>query len=122
MIPVSIFNASALAAAIQVNQAPQPVRIGGTNGAIGWTPQRALGNQVGLDPSGAPGPNVLAIGPNNVVIAPQGSVAPSSFTLVIPGKMQWTALQLYIFFDTMQTVSWMVLNNGSYVTSGYVTA
>ena len=34
----------------------------------------------------------------------------------IPVSMQWTSLQIYIFFNGLADASWIVLNGGQFIT------
>jgi hypothetical protein len=117
MIPVSIFNASPLAVTVVVNSATNSVWIGPSSLSLGWQPQYDA-KDVSLNPGGTAGPNVLATGANSLAMTPDGSVIPTTVTLNLPRDIQWQSLQLYIFFNTYQDFSWIVLNNGAYVTGG----
>ena len=116
IIPVNVYNANTLSMMIGVN-APPSVWIGGTNAGLGWRPQVML-NTFTLNPSAAASPGVLAIGANTLALTPQGSPVPNQTQLSLPGSIQWSSVQLYIYFATTDTASWIILNQGQYVTGG----
>ena len=109
---VTIFNANILDVVVQVNNGVQ-FSVSAAN-ATTWAPSSPS--------SGAPtwnnvavAPNVFAPGDNYLTITPAG--VPQGFNTVVSlPKTMWISLQLYIFFDTYSSVSWIALNNGEYVT------
>lgn len=117
MIPVTLLNASALAVTVVVNSATDSVWIGHTGASLCWQPQYDM-TSVTMNPGGPAAPNVLATGANSLALTPDGSTTPTTVQLEVPGDLQWHSLQLYIFFNTYQDFSWIVLNNGAYVSGG----
>lgn len=65
------------------------------------------------------GQNVLAPGQNYVQITPSGETVPYAFSMTLPRNLQWTSLQIYVFFNSYSDVSWIVLNNGQYVVGNF---
>jgi hypothetical protein len=114
MIPVTLFNANPLSVTIGINSPAKPLWLGGTNASLEWEPQ-VLANTVQLNPSGSAAPNVLAIGNNSAVITPYGALTPFQITLNVSGAQQWMSVQIYLFFDTTKSVSWILLNAGQLV-------
>ena len=111
---VVVFNSNTLPVQVNVNNNTSSFVINGASGP-GWVPQvPATGGPTwsNTTPSG----NVLAPGKNYIQITPQGVQQPVTFTVDLPKTFQWNSLQLYIYFDTYNNVSWIVLNEGQYVT------
>jgi hypothetical protein len=113
MPTVTIFNANPLAVIMSVNNGDQFFFPGAQGPA--WSP--TIPTSGGPTWSNTtPAPNVLAPGPNSLMITPQGAVAPYQTTVNLPANFQWSSIQLYIFFNNYSDVSWMVLNEGQFVT------
>jgi hypothetical protein len=112
--PIVLFNANTLPVQVNINNALSSVQINGASGP-GWVPQ-VPGSGGPTWSNTTPGPNVLAPGTNYISITPQGALQPVSFTVDLPKNFQWNSLQLYMFFDSYTNVSWIVLNEGQYVT------
>ena len=114
-VPIVFFNGNALAVTVQVNGALTAFSINGTSSSIKWRPQSPFTNPVTFSPSGPPSANVLAPGPNSFAITPQGTTKAYTFTVTLSPSFQWTSIEIYIFFNTYATVSWLVLNSGQFV-------
>ncbi|WP_102958642.1 hypothetical protein [Mangrovicella endophytica] len=110
---VTIFNASYLGVQMSVNSGQQF----SINPAAGpnWTPQTPTSGGPTWN-NQTPGQNVIAPGDNYLNIIPTGGLKPFNTVMSLPGSMQWSSLQIYIFFNSYSDVSWIALNNGEYVT------
>jgi hypothetical protein len=113
MIPVTLFNANPLGVTVVINGGASNW-IGGTNRALRWRPQTFTG--LTMNP-GDPAPGVLGIGQNTLSITPQGALQPASAPVSLPDAF-WSSVQLYVFYDTTSTASWLILNGGEYVLGG----
>ena len=112
---VSLFNTNSLPVQVTVNN--------GTTVAIqgaSW-PQLAPQTPASGNPNwdyGGPSPNTLGPGTNSLTVTPQGMMQPFVFQVGIPGNFQWQSVQLYLFVDTSGSLAWVLLNGGSFVSSG----
>ena len=117
MIPVTVFNASALSIAAGFNNPSTMLTIGGTNGNLDWIPQSAPAGAVSLAPTGPPGPNLLATGLNTAAIVPLGTTQPVTFPVTLPASVNWRSAQFYIFYNKNGNIAWLLLNDGQPVAS-----
>ena len=114
---VNIFNANNLPINLNVNNASSTVQIAAAAGP-NWTPAVPTTN-----PTFNPGPPTsgnLGIGVNNVQITPQGSTSPFVAPINLPGSVNWSSIQIYIFFQSYTSCSWIVLNAGQQIAQGTV--
>lgn len=111
---ITIFNANPLAVQITVNNGAQF----SVSAAAGpnWVPQSPAANTGPTWSDTAPAQNVLAPGANYLQITPIGETRPYGITLNLPTAFQWISLQLYVYFNSYCDVSYIVLNNGQFVT------
>jgi hypothetical protein len=114
MTPITIFNASPLAVQISINNGA-PFNIPGTY-APNWTPQTPSAGAPTWGSSTVPAPNVIAFGDNQLSVTPQGALEPYRTVLSIPAA-PWGSVQIYVFFNAYSEVSWVLLNEGQFVTS-----
>ncbi len=113
-VPVQVFNASSLAISVTVNQGT-PFAVAATGASSNWAPSVPTSGGPTWTP-GYPSPNVLGQNaPNTISASVNGTVIGSPLTFTLPSS-QFTSVQLYIFFATMSSVTWMVLVDGSIVT------
>ena len=117
-VPVVFFNANTLAVSVQVNGALAAFSINGTTSSISWRPQSPFTNPVTFSPSGPPSANVLVPGSNAFAVTPKGVTKPYTFSLTLSPSFQWTSIEIYVFFNSYETVSWIVLNSGQVVGGG----
>ena len=110
---VTIFNANPLGVQMAVNNGPQ-FSVSGTF-APNWSPQTPTSGGPTWS-NNVPTPNVLAPGFNTLTVTPSSAVQPANLTVVLPGTLQWNSVQLYIFFNSYGDMSWVVLNDGQFVT------
>lgn len=111
-VPVSVFNANTQSVQVVVNNGAS-FTIDGASGP-NYTPQ--LPTKGG--PSftlGGPAQNTFGIGQNQVQITPTNSIISNSFTMTLPASINYVSLQLYIFFATVNSVSWVLLQNGQII-------
>ncbi len=111
---VTIFNANTLPVQVSVNNGAS-FTIAGASAATNWVPQTPSSGSPTWS-NNQPGQNVIAPGTNYLNITPQGTLQPYTTTMILPGTIQWNSLQLYIYFNSNTEVSWIVLNEGQYVT------
>jgi hypothetical protein len=110
---VTIFNVNPLSVQVSVNNGPQ-FSISGAS-APNWTPQSP--SQGGPTWSNTtPGQNVLAPGANYLNLTSSGGFEPMVANANLPRNIQWNSLQLYLFFNSYNELSWVVLNDGQFVT------
>jgi hypothetical protein len=119
MLPVTIFNASPLAVQISINNGAS-FSIQGTH-APNFTPQTPSAGGPTWGSTTAAAQNVIAFGPNELSITPQGVLAPYITQLDVPA-VPWISLQIYIFFNAYSGVSWILLNNGQFVAGAIIPA
>lgn len=111
MSTVTFFNTNSLSIQVKVNNGPS-FNVPAAS-LTDWAPQRPPSGGPSL--SYSPGPNQFAPGSNSVTITPAGSPRPLAVTMNLPDSVQWSSLQIYVFFNH-GAVSWIVLNNGQFVT------
>jgi hypothetical protein len=109
---ISIFNTSPFNISMSVNNGSNFTIAGVPNGA--WSPQTPASGGPSWN-NGRPAPNVLAPGANYMSILPAGSPMPLATTVMLSEGLQWTSLQLFIFLNSYDDVSWTVLNGGQFV-------
>jgi hypothetical protein len=112
---VNLFNANNLPINVNVNNASSTFQIAAAAGP-NWTPQTPTTNPT-FNP-GPPTPGNLGIGTNNVQITPQGSTSPFVAPINLPGTVNWSSIQIYIFFQSYASCSWVVLNAGQQISQG----
>lgn len=110
---ITLFNTSTRSIQVSVNNGPQ-LSVAGAS-APGWTPQVPASGGLGWSYA-TPGQNTLAPGANVLTITPAGSTQPSVATVALPRTLQWGSVQLYVFFNDYSDLSWVVLNNGQFIT------
>jgi hypothetical protein len=114
---VNIFNANNLPINLNINNGSSMTQIAAAAGP-NWTPAVPTTN-----PSfnqGPPTPGNLGIGINNVQITPQGSTSPFVAPVNLPSNVNWSSIQIYIFFMSYSSCSWIVLNAGQVITQATV--
>lgn len=112
-VPVAIFNASTQTITVTVNQGPQ-ITVNGTAAAQSWQPQTQASGQGPTYSPGYPAPNVVGnLGSNQVTAAVNGvPIGGGPFTFSLPTTYPVGSVQLYLFFKTVQSASWLVLTDG----------
>jgi hypothetical protein len=118
-IPVNIFNANNQPININVNNGTSIIQVAAAAGP-NWTPAVPTTN-----PTFNPGPATpgnLGIGANSVQITPQGSTSTFVAPINLSGSVNWNSLQIYIFFQSFSSCSWITLNAGQQVGQGTVTS
>jgi hypothetical protein len=111
-VTVNMFNANPLSINVNVNNSPTTFQIPAAAGPS-WLPGVPAANPT-FTP-GSPAVGVLGIGTNYVILTPQS--APSFFIahIVLPPTVNWFSIQIYVFFQSYDTCSWLVLNAGGQV-------
>jgi hypothetical protein len=118
-VPVSVFNANTLPVNVIVNNGTQ-FTIGGAAGPS-FTPVLPTSGGPTYD-NNPPAPNKLGPGTNSFSATPQGSIVPVVFALPIPTNQQIISLQVYVFWQGSNSVSWVLLNNGQLIAQNTATA
>lgn len=114
-ISVNMFNANNLPVNVNINNAGATFQIAAA-GAPNWTPGVPTTNPT-FNP-GPPTPGNLGIGPNSVMLTPQGSTSPFIANVMLPGSVNWSSIQIYIFFQSYSSCAWVVLNAGQQIAQG----
>jgi hypothetical protein len=112
-VSVAIFNASSQTITVTVNNGAQ-VTVNGTGAAQSWQPQtQASGAGPTYSPS-YPQPGVVGNhGTNQVTAYVNGvPVGGGPFSFSLPTNYPVGSVQLYLFFQTVQSASWLVLTDG----------
>jgi hypothetical protein len=112
-VPVAIFNASSQTIAVTVNNGSQ-TSVNGTGATQNWVPQtQAAGTGPTYSP-GYPAPNVVGnLGQNQITAFVNGvPVGGGPFFFSLPSNYPVGSVQLYLFFATVQSASWMILTDG----------
>jgi hypothetical protein len=112
-VPVALFNASSQAITITVNQGSQ-VPVPATGPSLAWQPQTQASGTGPTYSTGYPAPNVLGSLLTNQVQAFVGGspIGGGPFSFSLPNNYPVTSVQLYLFFATVQSASWLVLTDG----------
>jgi len=108
-VGVNMFNAAMLAINVNVNNSPTTFQIPAA-ATPSWLPGVPATN-----PTFTPGPpavGVLGIGTNSVVLTPVDWTSPFIANIVLSGSVVWSAIQIYVFFQSYDSCSWLVLNAG----------
>jgi hypothetical protein len=116
-VSVMLFNASSLVIAISVNQGPQ-IAVPPTGASLDWAPQN---QDPDLGPEYAPGfpaPNVIGNAGVNVLAAKIAGVPVGGmpFQFAIPAGQPVGSVQIYVFFATVQSCSWLAVVDGKPIT------
>lgn len=119
-VSVQVFNASALGISVVVNQGTL-FTVAATSSSASWVPSTPTSGGPTWTP-GYPSPNVLGQNaPNTISASVSGTTLGSPLTFSLPNS-QFTSVQLYVFFATMSSATWMVLVDGSVVAQQTVSA
>jgi hypothetical protein len=110
---VTLFNANMLGVTVQVNNGPQ-IPIAAANTTT-WAPSSPTSGAPTWSNT-TPAPNVFAPGNNSLIVTPTGYTTPFVTTINLPYSVQWSSLQVYFFFNSYQSASWIALNAGQYIT------
>ena len=113
MPSITIFNANPLAVQISVNNGAQ-FSVAAASGP-NWVPQSPTSGGPTWSNT-TPAQNVIAPGDNYFTITPSGGIQPFTTLVSLPKTFLWNSVQLYIFFNSYTDVSWIVLNEGQFVT------
>lgn len=114
-VTVNMFNSNNLPINVNVNNAKSTFQIDAASGP-NWTPQTPATNPT-FNP-GPPTPGNLGIGTNNVLLTPQGSTSSFNAQVQIPAAVNWQSIQIYVFFQSYTSTSWIVLNSGQLISQG----
>jgi hypothetical protein len=111
-VTVNMFNADVLPINVNVNNGPLTFPITAA-AAPSWLPGVPAINP-GFNP-GPPIPGFFGVGTNRVVLTPQGAPSPFIAPIELPGTVNWSSIQIYVFFQSYDSCSWLVLNAGAQV-------
>lgn len=116
-VPVTIFNANQQSVQVQVNGGAQ-FTIAGTGSSQNWQPQQPNPNPLSFA-NGYPAPNVFGVlAPNQVILFAGGSPISQPLSISIPQSQPINSLQLYLFFGSYTSLSWVLLNSGMPIAQG----
>ena len=116
-VPVTLFNAQSEQLQVSINGGQQII-IPGTGPSLNWNPQQPSANFPSFA-YGTPQPNVFGTdGPNQVQVSIQGSNNSYQFSFNIPPSPPVSSLQLYFFWGSNSTVTWIMLNSGIPIAQG----
>jgi hypothetical protein len=110
---VVLYNASTLAISITANQGQQ-IPVPPTSGNLNWAPQRQDPKLGPTYASGYPAPNVIGnAGVNSLQAQLLGvPIGGAPFQFSIPTGDPVGSIQIYLFFASIQSCSWMALVDG----------
>jgi hypothetical protein len=114
-ISVNMFNSNNLAVNVNVNNGSSTFSIPAANTST-WQPGTPTTNPTFNQ--GPPTPGNFGIGANSVNLTPTGSTTPFIASMTFPAGVNWTSIQIYVFFQSYNSCAWIVLNNGQIVTQG----
>jgi hypothetical protein len=114
-VAVNMFNANVLAINVNVNNAPTTFQIAAA-AAPTWSPGVPATNPL-FNP-GPKTPGILGIGTNNVILTPVQATDPFIAKILLSSSVNWFSIQIYVFFQSYDTCSWLVLNAGWQVSQG----
>lgn len=108
---INLYNCNALGLTFAANGG-STIRIPATSELLHWVPSSPP--QV---PTWGPvaKPDVIAPGENNFVVTPVDTHAPYRFKADFPVSVNWTSVQIYLYWNASNKVSWIALNNGQAV-------
>ena len=112
-VTVAIFNGSSQAITVSVNNGSQ-VTIRGTGGAQSWQPQTQASGTGPTYSTNYAQPNVIGnLGTNQVMAYVSGlPVGGGPFSFSLPSHYPVGSVQMYLFFQSVQSASWLVLTDG----------
>lgn len=115
MATVQVFNASSQNVTVMVNQGAQ-FGINGTGPSLQWVPQTPTSGGPTYTPGNA-APNVIGNASSNTVLAfVNGSpIGGGPFVFSLPTSYPVGSVQLYLFFASVQSATWLVLTDGMIV-------
>jgi hypothetical protein len=115
-VTVNIFNANTLSINVNVNNSAHTFQVPAAN-PLTWMPGVPAKN-----PLFTPGPPIagyIGIGTNAVVLTPEGATSPFVAHITLSEVVNWSAIQIYVFFKSYTTCSWMVLNAGEEISQAF---
>lgn len=66
-------------------------------------------------------PGTIGVGTNYIQVTPSGAVQPFVANINLPNIL-WFSIQIYFFFQSNTSCSWLLLNNGQVAGQGIVTS
>jgi len=114
-VTVNMFSANNLPINVNVNNAPVTFQIAAA-AEPNWMPPAPATNPT-FNP-GPPIPGMFGVGTNYVILTPRAALSPFITQMILPGTVNWSSIQIYVFFLTYDSCSWRVLNNGQQISDG----
>jgi len=111
-VTVNMFNADLLAVNVNVNNSANTFQIPPA-AAPSWMPGVPATNPT-FNPA-PPTAGILGIGTNSVVLTPVQAPSPFIAKIVLSNSVMWLSIQIYVFFQSNDSCSWLVLNSGMQV-------
>ena len=112
-VGVTLFNASTLVVSLTVNGGPQ-IPVPPTGASQNWSPQRQNPTNGPTYAPGNPAPNVIGNSAANAIQAYISGVPVQAghFPFSIPTETLFSSIQIYVFFLSVQSCSWIALIDG----------
>ena len=111
-VTINMFNANILPINVNVNNGSTMFQIAAAVPPL-WFPGVPATNP-GFNP-GPPTPGLFGIGTNRVQLTPQAAPSPFIAQIELPSTVNWISIQIYVFFQSYDSCSWLVLNAGAQV-------
>jgi hypothetical protein len=110
---IALFNASSRAISFSVNQGGQ-ISVAATGASTNWAPMRQNPAGPPTYATGWPAPNVIGnLGVNSIQAYVAGvAVSTPPFQFSIPAETPVGSVEIYTFFLSVQTCSWLALIDG----------
>lgn len=110
---VYVFNAAPVGIYMTVNNGPNRVTVDASNDTS-WAPGTPAGASLPVFTGTASGqPGEFHIGDNSVALTPTSGGGVANVSIHVPNSVNPRSdLQLYIFWATTESVSWMLLEDG----------
>jgi hypothetical protein len=92
------------------------VAVPGTGPTNNWVPQQGTNTPWKFTP-GNPEADLIGVGDNQFQLSVPGVITGQQFIITVPKGIPILALQFYIYFSTLQTVSWVFCSYGQIISS-----
>ncbi|MGH9349340.1 MAG: hypothetical protein ACRD26_18955 [Vicinamibacterales bacterium] len=117
---VNLFNAGPQSLGMQINGGTS-VAIAATGANVNWLPQQPTTNQPTFT-GGNPSPNAFGYGTNQLIVTVGTSPSSQLVSIPIDKSMNIVSLQVYMWWGTSDSVSWVAMNAGVMFQQGTVSS
>jgi hypothetical protein len=114
--PINLFNAQVNALTVTVNGGVQ-ISIAATGPSLNWTAQQPTTN-IPTFTGGNPAQNAFGYGKNKLSVTVANFPDTQELDVYIDPSVNLTALEIYMWWGTAQTVHWVALNAGVQIGMG----